>query len=55
MTDIASRYELPLQISHIGSMGGFGQMEQVLRQTDACRLSGLDVLLDCYPYDAFST
>ena len=36
-------YGLPVQISHIGSMGGFGQMEGVLRQ------------LDCYPYFAFST
>ena len=49
------RFGLPVQISHIGSMGGFGQMEQVLRQTDALRLNGLDVALDCYPYTAFST
>ncbi len=48
-------YGLPVQISHIGSMGGFGQMEQVLRRLDAMRLNGLDVMLDCYPYFAFST
>lgn len=49
------RFGLPVQISHIGSMGGFGQMEAVLRQVDAYRLNGLDVSLDCYPYEAFST
>ena len=48
-------YGLPVQISHIGSMGGFGQMEQVLQQIDAYRLNGLDITMDCYPYFAFST
>ncbi len=48
-------YGLPVQISHIGSMGGFGQMKQVLQQLDSYRLNGLDVALDCYPYFAFST
>ena len=48
-------YNLPVQISHIGSMGGFGQMEGVLRQIDAYKLNGLDIMLDCYPYFAFST
>ena len=49
------RYDLPLQISHIGSMGGFGQMEQLLRQIDAYRGNGMDIAADCYPYYAFST
>ena len=48
-------YGLPVQISHIGSMGGFGQMEAVLRQIDGYRLNGLDIAMDCYPYFAFST
>ena len=48
-------YGLPVQISHIGSMGGFGQMEAVLGQLDSYYLNGLDVSLDCYPYFAFST
>ena len=48
-------YQLPVQISHIGSMGGFGQMEQVLQMIDSYRLNGLDIALDCYPYFAFST
>lgn len=48
-------YGLPVQISHIGSMGGFGQMREVLRRMDAYRLNGLDIAMDCYPYFAFST
>ena len=48
-------YGLPVQISHIGSMGGFGQMTEVLERLDAYALNGLDVALDCYPYFAFST
>ena len=48
-------YGLPVQISHIGSMGGFGQMAGVLQQIDAYKLNGLDIMLDCYPYFAFST
>ena len=48
-------YDVPVQISHIGSMGGFGQMEDVLRQVDSYRLNGLDIAMDCYPYFAFST
>ncbi len=47
--------KIPVQISHIGSMAGFGQMEQVLRLLDAKAMQGLDVMLDCYPYAAFST
>ncbi len=46
---------IPVQISHIGSMGGFGQMEQLLRQIDEYRMNGLDIACDCYPYFAFST
>lgn len=49
------KFGLPVQISHIGSMGGFGQMADVLRQVDAYRLNGLDIGMDCYPYCAFST
>ena len=48
-------FHVPLQISHIGSMGGFGQMAQLLDQIDQYRSDGLDVAADCYPYDAFST
>lgn len=46
---------VPVQVSHIGSMGGFGQMQQLLQQVDAYRAEGLDIACDCYPYTAFST
>ena len=46
---------IPVQSSHIGSMGGFGQMEQLLSQVDEYRMNGLDIACDCYPYFAFST
>ncbi len=46
---------VPVQISHIGSMAGFGQMQDVLRQIDEYRANGLDITCDCYPYFAFST
>ena len=48
-------YGVPVQISHIGSMGGFGQMEKVLQRIDGYKLTGLDIAMDCYPYFAFST
>ena len=55
LMDAARTYQLPVEISHIGSMAGFGQMEAVLRQVEAYQEEGLDVNLDCYPYFAFST
>ena len=53
--DAAKAFHIPVQISHIGSMAGFGQMEAVLRQMDAYREAGLDMTMDCYPYFAFCT
>ncbi len=53
--DIARELEIPAQLSHIGSMAGFGQMKDFLAMVDAYRLNGLDVSCDCYPYYAFST
>ncbi len=48
-------FGIPVQISHIGSMGGFGQMEAVLQRIDGYKMNGLDIAMDCYPYFAFST
>ena len=47
--------DVPVQISHIGSMAGYGQMERFLTLVDSYKLNGLDVSCDCYPYSAFST
>ena len=55
LLEIGRRLGILVQVSHIGSMAGFGQMEEFLRITDEYRLRGLDVSCDCYPYYAFST
>ena len=44
-----------VQISHIGSMGGYGQMKQLLQDVEGYAASGTDIMCDCYPYNAFST
>ncbi|MBR2000665.1 MAG: amidohydrolase family protein [Firmicutes bacterium] len=53
--DIAKDLQLSVEVSHIGSMAGFGQMTQFLRMVDEYKLNGVDVACDCYPYYAFST
>lgn len=55
VAEAGRRFGIPVQISHIGSMAGFGQMAEVLRQIDEYRMNGVDVQCDCYPYYAFST
>lgn len=55
LIDVGKELNIPVQVSHIGSMGGFGQMERILCKLDAMRASGFDVTADCYPYYAFST
>lgn len=44
-----------VQFSHIGSMGGYGQMKQLLADIEGYRADGIDMMCDCYPYNAFST
>jgi N-acyl-D-amino-acid deacylase len=44
-----------VQFSHVGSMGGYGQMSELLEQLDGYRKEGIDIMCDCYPYNAFST
>lgn len=53
--DIGKQVDVPVQISHIGSMAAFGQMNEFLSLIDSYRVSGVDVWCDCYPYNAFST
>ncbi|MDW7671387.1 MAG: amidohydrolase family protein [Bacillota bacterium] len=52
---IGREHKLPVQLSHIGSMAGFGQMEALLAMMDELAQAGLDISGDCYPYTAFST
>src|SRR5665648_223775 len=46
---------VPMQISHIGSCTSFGMMDESLRLLEKARSIGIDVMADCYPYNAFST
>ena len=55
VAEAGRHFGIPVQISHIGSMAGFGQMAEVLRQIDEYRMNGVDIQCDCYPYYAFST
>ncbi len=52
---IGREADVKVQFSHIGSMGGYGQMVQLLKQIEGYRAQGIDMMCDCYPYDAFST
>ena len=53
--DAGLKIEVPLQVSHIGSMAGFGQMSRFLDLIGEYRRLRGDIFCDCYPYDAFST
>ena len=44
-----------VQFSHVGSMGGYGQMPELLKQIEGYLEEGIDMMCDCYPYEAFST
>jgi N-acyl-D-amino-acid deacylase len=55
LIEVADRFRIPVQVSHIGSMGGYGQMDEALAFIDLNRSKGLDISADCYPYAAFST
>ena len=53
--EVGKEAGVSVEVSHIGSMAGFGQMEEFLRMVDEYRMNGLRVSCDCYPYYAFST
>lgn len=53
--EIGNFIKAHLQISHIGSMAGYGQMNKFLSAVEEKRKKGIDVSCDCYPYTAFST
>ena len=55
LINIGEKLNVPVQVSHVGSMGGFGQMREMLQIIDAYKANNYDVTADCYPYYAFST
>ena len=44
-----------LQVSHIGSIAGYGKMQEALSMMDAAAARGVEIMSDCYPYNAFCT
>ncbi len=55
MIEISRRSGLPMQISHISSCAAFGMMDEALAMIEKAREEGLDITVDTYPYNAFST
>lgn len=52
---ISEETGLPMQVSHIGSCTGMGQMKEALDIIKKSIDKGLSIAADCYPYSAFST
>lgn len=55
IAEAARQLGIQAEISHIGSMAGFGQMRETLEILDEYVLNGTQLGIDCYPYYAFST
>lgn len=55
VAEAALQLGVQAEVSHIGSMAGFGQMNETLTLLDEYILNGANIGVDCYPYDAFST
>lgn len=53
--DIGQRAHIPVQHSHIklGTLSVWGKAADYIRVIDDARRGGLDMLADCYPYDAW--
>ena len=55
MAYIGREAKIPFQISHLSSCSAFGNMTEALALIQEIRDSGTDIMVDAYPYDAFST
>ena len=55
MAQIGKETKIPFQISHLSSCSAYGNMTEALKLIDDIVASGLDLQVDAYPYDAFST
>ena len=55
VAEASLQFGVQAEVSHIGSMAGFGQMDETLALLDRYILNGAKIGIDCYPYDAFST
>lgn len=55
MIELSKKTKLPIQISHLGSCSAMGMMSESIKLIQESIDNGLDITVDCYPYDAFST
>jgi len=55
MIEISRRTTLPMIVSHISSCAAFGMMDEALEIIEKAKEEGLDISVDSYPYNAFST
>ena len=55
MAELCRVIDIPFQISHLSSCSAYGNMKEALDLIQRYHDSGLDILVDSYPYDAFST
>ncbi|WZL72437.1 amidohydrolase family protein [Clostridiaceae bacterium 35-E11] len=55
MIEISKVTGMSMQISHLGSGTAYGMMKESLDVIQKAINQGVDVMADCYPYDAFST
>jgi len=55
MAQMGKEAKIPFQISHLSSCSAYGNMTEALKLIDDIVAGGLDLQVDAYPYDAFST
>ena len=55
MAALCREIGIPFQISHLSSCSAYGNMKEALELIEKYRESGLDILADAYPYNAFCT
>ena len=55
MAQLGRELDIPFQISHLSSCSAYGNMEEALERIEHYRKEGLDLTVDAYPYNAFST
>ena len=55
MAELGRQTGIPFQISHLSSCSAYGNMQEALERIESYRKEGLDLTVDAYPYDAFST
>ncbi len=55
LVNVGRETGLPFQVSHINSCAAFGNMAGALDTLEKARAAGVDIMADCYPYEAFCT